>query len=193
MDTYKGDIFDPVSLHKYLYANADPVTYCDPSGYVGEIAILSIEAREAAFAMAVYATLMVSLRNLNLQISMNYVIADFLFDSIVTINEGVTNLSIYLRDFILNQALTTAQTLNIAFANIYTNSISKADAKIRERIRKDTHHKFWEINMSPYPTIGKGLTEAAAIARLMAGGSVITIFQFDAKRVSNYAGLGKKS
>ena len=32
-DTYQGTINDPVSLHKYLYANANPVTYSDPSGY----------------------------------------------------------------------------------------------------------------------------------------------------------------
>ena len=32
MDTYQGSIFDPVSLHKYLYANANPVTYSDPTG-----------------------------------------------------------------------------------------------------------------------------------------------------------------
>ncbi len=33
MDSYGGSISDPVSLHKYLYANANPVTYSDPSGY----------------------------------------------------------------------------------------------------------------------------------------------------------------
>ncbi|MCI8508766.1 MAG: hypothetical protein HFJ06_09425, partial [Lachnospiraceae bacterium] len=33
MDSYKGSIYDPVSLHKYLYANANPVMYTDPSGY----------------------------------------------------------------------------------------------------------------------------------------------------------------
>ncbi len=33
MDSYQGSIYDPVSLHKYLYANANPVMYTDPSGY----------------------------------------------------------------------------------------------------------------------------------------------------------------
>ena len=32
-DTYAGTIFDPTSLHKYLYANADPVMNADPTGY----------------------------------------------------------------------------------------------------------------------------------------------------------------
>ncbi len=33
MDSYQGSIYNPVSLHKYLYANANPVMYTDPSGY----------------------------------------------------------------------------------------------------------------------------------------------------------------
>ena len=33
-DSYAGSISDPVSLHKYLYANADPVNNSDPSGYM---------------------------------------------------------------------------------------------------------------------------------------------------------------
>ena len=31
-DTYAGNTLDPVTLHKYLYANADPVNKSDPSG-----------------------------------------------------------------------------------------------------------------------------------------------------------------
>ena len=33
MDSYAGTLDNPVSLHKYLYANANPVMYTDPSGY----------------------------------------------------------------------------------------------------------------------------------------------------------------
>ena len=32
MDTFDGDISSPLSLHKYLYASADPVNALDPSG-----------------------------------------------------------------------------------------------------------------------------------------------------------------
>ena len=31
-DTYQGDVYDALSLHKYLYASANPVVYKDPSG-----------------------------------------------------------------------------------------------------------------------------------------------------------------
>ncbi len=32
MDTWMGNNQDPISLHKYLYANADPANYTDPTG-----------------------------------------------------------------------------------------------------------------------------------------------------------------
>ena len=33
MDEYAGSVFEPVSLHEYLYANANPVMNSDPTGY----------------------------------------------------------------------------------------------------------------------------------------------------------------
>ena len=32
-DTYEGRISEPITLHKYLYANANPVNYKDPTGF----------------------------------------------------------------------------------------------------------------------------------------------------------------
>ncbi|WP_323227209.1 RHS repeat-associated core domain-containing protein [Spirulina sp. 06S082] len=31
-DTYEGDNFDPITLHKYLYTGANPINAIDPSG-----------------------------------------------------------------------------------------------------------------------------------------------------------------
>ncbi|TXH67826.1 MAG: RHS repeat-associated core domain-containing protein [Thiothrix sp.] len=40
-DSWMGDNSDPITLHKYLYANSDPVNHTDPSGQFG-LASLSI-------------------------------------------------------------------------------------------------------------------------------------------------------
>jgi RHS repeat-associated protein len=64
-DTYMGNNFDPVSLHKYLYGNADPVSYTDPTGNLslagigtassirGSLSSMSVPAMSGAITQAV--------------------------------------------------------------------------------------------------------------------------------------------
>jgi RHS repeat-associated protein len=48
MDTYDGDSEDPLSLHKYLYAQASPIDLDDPSGnYSGWEQFMGYEAQDA--------------------------------------------------------------------------------------------------------------------------------------------------
>lgn len=47
-DSYAGSVYDPVSLHKYLYANSNPVTYSDPSGYMSLAGAVTASAIQGA-------------------------------------------------------------------------------------------------------------------------------------------------
>ncbi len=50
MDTYGGSLSDPMSLHKYLFANSNPVMYSDPSGHYTAV------QQETAIAIALMLT-----------------------------------------------------------------------------------------------------------------------------------------
>jgi len=51
MDTYEGSIYDPDTLHKYLYANGNPVKYSDPSGnsFIGVASTLIVNTYCAVY------------------------------------------------------------------------------------------------------------------------------------------------
>lgn len=57
MDTWMGNNHDPVTLHKYLYANADPAYYTDPTGNFSLGSVMSginVMARLATTAVNTY-------------------------------------------------------------------------------------------------------------------------------------------
>jgi hypothetical protein len=53
MDSYQGDILHPATLHKYMYAEADPVNRVDPSGH-GAIFEYSFMVRNTIYKIALH-------------------------------------------------------------------------------------------------------------------------------------------
>lgn len=53
MDSHQGDIFDPATLHKYTYAQADPVNRVDPSG-LADLFEYSFQIRNILFKFAIH-------------------------------------------------------------------------------------------------------------------------------------------
>ena len=56
MDTYGGSLSDPMSLHKYLFANSNPVKYSDPSGHTSLSELGTAMAVGAIISGALYST-----------------------------------------------------------------------------------------------------------------------------------------
>ena len=49
-----GSVDDPVSLHKYLYANANPVNYIDPTGYFSLAELMEVIRTEGVLSGITY-------------------------------------------------------------------------------------------------------------------------------------------
>jgi RHS repeat-associated protein len=76
-DTWAGNIFDPTTLHKYLYAHADPVNRVDPSGhfsYMGALTVGAIIATIASIAIPAYRAALWKLTGKTDEFSMQFLV-----------------------------------------------------------------------------------------------------------------------
>jgi len=99
-DSYAGSVYDPVSLHKYLYANSNPVMYTDPSGYtaatfVENVVVVAInailEATYCFLSSAAFATgmkLIASITTIAVVSIYTYLITDYILDNINDVASG---------------------------------------------------------------------------------------------------------
>ena len=100
-DTYQGSRFDPVSLHKYLYANANPVMYADPSGHEAR-SLSEMEVAVAAFTILAAAEAMYS------SFALNYY-RNFRSSSVAGIIETINDLTIEIEDLITKTMYMTSK------------------------------------------------------------------------------------
>ena len=102
-DTYQGDINDPISLHKYLYANANPVMYSDPSGYFTledvKIGTVVETIRNVSYQMINQSAIKIGMAILASVITIadvalvTYIITDIFLNNVSDIADGSSNSS----------------------------------------------------------------------------------------------------
>ncbi len=63
MDTYGGSLSDPMSLHKYMFANSNPVAYCDPGGHEASLQGMVAAMAISGILSAVDSGILYSLQN----------------------------------------------------------------------------------------------------------------------------------
>ncbi|MGH9900360.1 MAG: RHS repeat-associated core domain-containing protein, partial [Pyrinomonadaceae bacterium] len=72
MDRYEGSAFEPASLHKYLYANSDPVNNIDPTGHFTiSSAMVSFAVHSVLISLAISIPLRALEAALKVQAGMN--------------------------------------------------------------------------------------------------------------------------
>ena len=89
VDSYLGSVDDPVSLHKYLYANANPVNYIDPSGYFSLAELMEVVKTQGVLSGIEYLNVNTYLLYIKLESSAGGIIIKAVLDeSFETLLEG---------------------------------------------------------------------------------------------------------
>ena len=131
MDTYAGSLDNPVSLHKYLYANANPVKYTDPSGNFSFLGIITAQTIDSELNSTIVVTINVKklMSWVNLVITLHDIAHHF--KMLMSGEESLLGLA-----FAVLQGLAVQATINCVTTKIFNKFMSKAMAKAATKILK---------------------------------------------------------
>ena len=116
-DTYQGNINDPVSLHKYLYANANPVAYSDPSGYVPLAVGLKFDIDNTNYCMSIFRELMSTLKI----VGTTYLKSNFVNVVAASISIGsLCAFTLILADVTISNSLSKVTIAGSKFDNVFS-------------------------------------------------------------------------
>ncbi len=164
MDSYQGSLYDPVSLHKYLYANANPVKYMDPTGYYSLVDMSVGMAGTSILASSVclmYINLVKNLKDTiyqseaqsiaanNIAFSLTSGICDWIIDYSQT--RPVDNIVEVVREIVEDKVLDRTKPCNIY--TVYT--LKDREGNVRYVGRTKNYEKRMENHKRPEGVITK--------------------------------------
>ncbi|MDR2712674.1 MAG: InlB B-repeat-containing protein [Clostridiales bacterium] len=132
-DAYPGSVFDPVSLHKYLYANANPVMYCDPAGYSsltlpGQLTVVAVIGILADIAIPFLAHLGKIALIGGLVAGSVFIVYNLVEDWLLDFGSAVGNPSDRIRDYVGEDVLPPlAISMPTEFEEVLAKAIEKDD------------------------------------------------------------------
>ena len=158
MDSYPGSLYDPVSLHKYLYAN--PVKYTDPTGYfsLAECSVANsiqseLNSYQTVWLMNVYRSLVSSLiatvAIYNATIIINNVIDTMVADGFILENADVAVEKVEEEA----KATTLENTFTDKRYTVYTLEDAKGTVRYVGRTNKTDYYNAAVDYMNKYPSM----------------------------------------
>ncbi len=178
MDSYQGNLYDPVSLHKYLYANANPVMNTDPTGcfsigealtqFAGSATISGAEIRHNAMVIAIGLGILYKLRHVvaieNAVIRYHQAMAKILIDGKVF--ENIDQVVEYVNELVKEENKSEKQlyvvyTLEDDDEEVRYVGRTK-DYETRMKQHKRPGGKIYEYNLNPGKIVLKNLTKEQA-------------------------------
>jgi hypothetical protein len=168
MDAYQGSVYDPVSLHKYLYANANPVMYSDPSGYYYEVfgnvvRVVHEEAKEIVEKSNIYHTLMSMILQFSSTLSAIYVFID-IFTELSLISSVVNgNYSQDTADYLLNEIFKGFTGQQFDYEAIFYVYAEHIKAKVGNKVSDGYHNHHIVAQKSYRAVIARTLLKRAGL------------------------------
>ena len=158
MDSYPGSLYDPVSLHKYLYAN--PVKYTDPTGHfsLAECSVANsiqseLNSYQTVWLMNVYRSLVSSLiatvAIYNATIIINNVIDTMVADGFILENADVAVEKVEEEA----KATTLENTFTDKRYTVYTLEDAKGTVRYVGRTNKTDYYNAAVDYMNKYPSM----------------------------------------
>ena len=162
----------------FAYCNNNAISGCDPMGILDATDVahwLNISSVFAMFAESLYTAFTTTMTKIGLYIS--------------SIFAPKATVAFWWQPWVVAGIVIAAVAIVLVAVSVaISKAQSKADENVRKKVSNKTHTFYEAYFSSGIVTVGAGITQAKAVARLKSGQNVFTMFGYNAKMICSLAG-----